>query len=794
MKDTNCQTIIKFIFKPENYNILIVEDSKSINKILYTTFAKIGYKVFQAFTLKEAREMLDANPIHYLMLDINLPDGSGYELIKKLENTPEKIFVLTQESDKQFREVAYQKGVIDFIEKDKAFFNKIEQISSSIEQLEKNRQKTILVIDDSFVIQEQLRDIFENRYYKVETVSDTKQALKILDEQCIDLILLDVELKNENGIEFLQKNKIELIDKRNIPVLIVSGSIDSSAIRNALKAGAVDLIKKPYIIEEIVLKVDLWIDYKRKDDEIKCSQQLLDQYKSTVDRSSIVSKTDKNGNITYVNDRFCDISGFSQSELVGQTHSLIRHPDMPQDIFKDLWHTVKVLKQPWTGQVKNKKKNGSAYWVDTVINPILDDKGNILEYIGIRSDVTDMINPKKTILDIVSNAKAPLLVIAKIADWDILKEFYGQKIANEIEDEFEKEVLKYFTDDCQFMKVYRLNNGEYGFYKDFDTYTDKLVLHVDAKLKEFQENIRKSVIDFGIGIFDINVIVSYALEKEFLFESVELGLKKAIDEKLNIVCANGLSKKIHNQAKNNLDTIKMLKTAIETNNIISYFQPIIDNKTQKIVKYESLVRLVNTDGDIISPYFFIDISKKGAYYNKITGIVIENTVKALKQTDKNITINLSALDIENVDTRNQLVGLISDTNNYGRVTFELLEDEIVSDLKQIKEFLQFSKMIGGVKIAIDDFGAGYSNFERLLDYQPDILKIDGSLIKNIVTDKFSLDVVETIVLFAKKQNIQIVAEYVENEEIFNILNSLGIEFSQGYYFGKPEPLTIQKEL
>ena len=96
----------------------------------------------------------------------------------------------------------------------------------------------------------------------------------------------------------------------------------------------------------------------------------------------------------------------------------------------------------------------------------------------------------------------------------------------------------------------------------------------------------------------------------------------------------------------------------------------------------------------------------------------------------------------------------------------------------------------GVSIAIDDFGAGYSNFERLLEFEPDLLKIDGSLIKNIITDKYSQNVVETIVAFAKRQNIKTIAEYVENKEIFDYLNNLGVDYSQGYYFGKPEYLAF----
>ncbi len=95
----------------------------------------------------------------------------------------------------------------------------------------------------------------------------------------------------------------------------------------------------------------------------------------------------------------------------------------------------------------------------------------------------------------------------------------------------------------------------------------------------------------------------------------------------------------------------------------------------------------------------------------------------------------------------------------------------------------------GVKIAIDDFGAGYSNFERLLDYQPDLLKIDGSLIRDIETNSYSKSVVKTIVAFAKEQNIETIAEYVENGNIYKILKKMGVDYSQGYYFGKPEPLS-----
>ena len=119
--------------------------------------------------------------------------------------------------------------------------------------------------------------------------------------------------------------------------------------------------------------------------------QLLEEYKNAVDRSSIVSKTDKSGRIIYVNDKFCKISGYTKEELIGNAHSMVRHPDMPKSAFKEMWSTI-LAKKPWFGVVKNKKKNGGDYTVEVTINPILNEQGEIEEFIAIRNDITELIS------------------------------------------------------------------------------------------------------------------------------------------------------------------------------------------------------------------------------------------------------------------------------------------------------------------------------------------------------------------------------------------------------------------
>jgi PAS domain S-box-containing protein len=110
-----------------------------------------------------------------------------------------------------------------------------------------------------------------------------------------------------------------------------------------------------------------------------------------VESQYLISKTDPYGKITFCNSLFCDISGYSQEELIGKNHNIVRHPDMPKHIFENLWNTIKIQKTPWTGFVKNKRKDGSHYWVLATIFPMLDENGEIIEYISLRKEISKIM-------------------------------------------------------------------------------------------------------------------------------------------------------------------------------------------------------------------------------------------------------------------------------------------------------------------------------------------------------------------------------------------------------------------
>lgn len=134
-------------------------------------------------------------------------------------------------------------------------------------------------------------------------------------------------------------------------------------------------------------------DNDRKHAELLHKMQLLNEYKRALDESSIVSKTDLKGMITYVNEKFCAISGYSQDELIGKPHNIVRHPDFPASVFKELWETIRERKV-FHGIIQNRKKSGEEYFVDSTIVPILDENGNITEYIAIRNEISELIQAK----------------------------------------------------------------------------------------------------------------------------------------------------------------------------------------------------------------------------------------------------------------------------------------------------------------------------------------------------------------------------------------------------------------
>lgn len=246
----------------------------------------------------------------------------------------------------------------------------------------------ILYAEDEEYIRTLLARVLTKLAKEVIVAENGLEALSLYEKHAPDIIITDINMPKMSGFEMAEKvretNKL-------IPIIAVTAHNDMEHFMDAIKLGVTSFLVKPVEISELqrVLTSVAEIVNLQRDNRQKSA--LLEQYKSAVDSSNLVSKTDINGIITYVNDHFCKVSGYTSEELIGKPHNIVRHPDMPKSVFEELWNTI-TQKKTWHGKIKNLAKNGDAYVVDTTVLPIVGENGEIEEFISIRTDITALEN------------------------------------------------------------------------------------------------------------------------------------------------------------------------------------------------------------------------------------------------------------------------------------------------------------------------------------------------------------------------------------------------------------------
>lgn len=246
---------------------------------------------------------------------------------------------------------------------------------------------SVLIVDDEPSIVEQLALILGRRVEVFYTAYNGKEGYECYSREHPDLIISDIDMPIMNGIDFL---KLVRADDLHIPFILSTGLKSLDILIEAIEHGITAFLPKPLQIHGLIAKLEEVANHKALELEAKNSTLLVEQYKKIVDDSIIVSKADTNGIITYVNDMFCKVSGYSRDELIGQPHNIVRDPSMPSSVFKGLWETIQS-KKIWHGLIHNRAKDGSRYTVKSSISAVTDSAGNIIEYMALREDVTELL-------------------------------------------------------------------------------------------------------------------------------------------------------------------------------------------------------------------------------------------------------------------------------------------------------------------------------------------------------------------------------------------------------------------
>lgn len=381
-----------------------------------------------------------------------------------------------------------------------------------------------------------------------------------------------------------------------------------------------------------------------------------------------------------------------------------------------------------------------------------------------------------------NRAEFSVLILLDIDNLQGINDLYGTDAGNKVIVSFAN-FLKSFTNNLSY-EVYHAT-GDQFILLDKVPYID--TEKYEEEFKNLQEQIRLFSVPLGEAgkKVDITATIGMSLGEDSPFEHADMALKSAKENHQSFAVYNTqLDTTIEMEQK--IEWQYRIIRAIENDNIIPVYQPIVDTKGH-IVKYEALMRLLEvTDGEerLFSPNLFMDIALKSKYYSAISDMMIHKVLDGLKTHTHTISINFLYSDIQNKTFMNIIYNKIKEEKIGERVIIEILESQNIKSYKILRSIiLRFRHL--GVRIAIDDFGSGYSNFQQILDIHPEYIKIDESLIKNIDIDSHAFILTKSITSFFHELNIKVIAEHIHSKEVYDVLKKLDVDEYQGYYFFEP---------
>ncbi|MFK5880624.1 MAG: sensor domain-containing phosphodiesterase [Sulfurospirillum sp.] len=540
-------------------------------------------------------------------------------------------------------------------------------------------------------------------------------------------------------------------------------------------------------------------DKENEENEEKNPKQA---YLDAFENSSSLAKFNEDFTINYVNRSFCQLTLCSKDECLGRTLDdfLINQAEIKNEIYETLKYD-----QSWEGVLYLKIPFGEQVYIKCSIIPIRNDQNSSKEYLLIGHDLTELMIVKKVIHEntfIDSHTKLSnrmqlikdklnfnqrqnlTLIILNIDSFQAINSIYG----NEFGDEVLVATAQWLKDNLPVKnsKLYKFEADVYAILIPFSYNKDELKIYL--------KSISKKITEDGLRCLSIDVNISFTIGaaqgKINLLKLSSIAYKEAKKNKKTYIIYDSTSNK-EEEYLQNIKTINILKKSLKDDMVIPYYQPIMDVKTKKIDKYETLMRIKKENDSILSPYEFLEIAKHSKLYPSLSRSLIKKAFDNFKHSSNEFSINLSFLDILNQKTMNFILDILNEYDIGSWVVFEILESEGIDNYDIVLKFIEMAKSYGA-KIAIDDFGSGYSNFERIVKLQPDYIKIDGSIIKNIDKNEDMRIISQTIVDFAQKLGVKTIAEYVHSKTILDIVTYMGVDYAQGYYIGKPAPRLVAR--
>ncbi|WNO08401.1 EAL domain-containing protein [Teredinibacter sp. KSP-S5-2] len=816
-------------------SVLVVSHNRNVQaKVKACLKGQVGVDLLFADTAKGALQTLRHTDIDILVGDVETPDIDGWRLSRLIRSGILKcrddipILMISSTWCERIAEVtAREYGINDMIPLDH-----IDRIPGIIEEYRstKTRQENkphLLVIEDqpdtSDLIVRVLQSVFD-----IEVAADGEAGLAAWRHGRHDLVLLDLMLPKLYGTDVL-KEIIREHPRQAVVIMTAHANIDQA--EELMQIGAADFLAKPFRPEQLrkvcniaSLRDDYLVSNEQfaarvrsiRESETAFKRLYQTHHRLLDDLLSVVIEIDENLTIHYLNKRWQVVTGFDLTYSIGKPlekfisprdHGLI--PVLKNKLQQVLDHSSEKVdfdlcllthsqKEIWTQlMVSGSTGEGDARRFTVCLNDVTEQRRTRveLEYLATHDSLTSLFNRhyfEKSLSELAIDARRSphnhFLIYIDLDHFKVINDSFGHQQGDELIQEIAKVLRKQLREGDM---LARLGGDEFAVL--VKTATDDEAKQVAIKLKDAIGQCKFQLQDQAIQLgscMGLARIDGSATSPEEYLKQADIALYVAKGRGRNLVHLYNPCDQESELMRSNINWSQKIREAIAENRIILYFQPIFNVSQNKVAYYEALVRCRERNGDIAGPHLFIPALENTGEMNLLDRKIIDVAISTLRSEPKlgHVAINLSAQAFKDEDLVPYIITCLKEYQvDPKRITFELTESDSLFNLNVTRSVIERLHELGCC-FSVDDFGSGFSSFSYLKQLPADYIKIDGSFIQNMHADDVDRSLVKPIIQVIQALGKKAVAEFVENEEIFDILKEMGVDYVQGYHIGKPMPV------